>query len=131
MDNVAVFTDIQPVQTKTVPVAVGQTQSSQRQANQEARLVVTCSGGTRFDPPYYVDRHLPLTLAAWKPYGLERAAAFFPSGEHDSTNSVGVYTFRNEQALFGALQSAETEKVMGDVTHFTNAKVNQSLSVPL
>lgn len=131
MKDVSAFTDIHPVQTKTVQVVSGSPQLPRDQRDKETRLIVTCVGGTRFDRSYYVDQHLPTTLSAWKQFGLESTAAFFPSGKGDGIRSVGVYIFRNEQALHGALQSAEAAKVMDDVTHFTDAKVDQSLSVPL
>lgn len=97
----------------------------------KARLIVTCSGGTRFDRDYYADTHLPLTLEAWGPHGLETAAAFFPAGAGAGTVSVGIYTFRDEAAMRDALGSPQTERVMGDVERFTDAQVTQSLAVPV
>lgn len=97
----------------------------------KARMIVTCSGGTRFDRAYYVGTHLPLTLEAWSPHGLEAAAAFFPAGDGADTVSVGIYTFRDEAAMRAALGSPATERVMGDVRCFTDAKVVQSLAAPV
>lgn len=95
-------------------------------------MIVTCSGGTYFDRDYYVDVHLALALACWRRHGLESAAAFFPR-DVDATDvvSVGIYRFRDEAAMHAALASAETEAVMSDVPHFTDATVSRSVSIPL
>ncbi len=96
-----------------------------------AIMTVTCSGGTYFDRDYYVDVHLPLALACWQRHGLESAAAFFPRDVDTGDVSVGIYRFRNEAALHAALASAETEAVMADVPHFTDANVSRIIGIPL
>jgi len=96
-----------------------------------ATLIVTCSGGTYFDRDYYVDAHLPLALACWQPHGLESAAAFFPRDANAADFSVGIYRFRDEDALHAALASAETADVMADVPRFTDATVSRVVGTPL
>ena len=97
------------------------------------KLMVACLGDatTRFDRAYYVEKHLPLTLECWGPYGLEAAEAFFPAGPGDGWVSLGVYRFRNHAAIDAALGSRETERVMDDVPNFTDAKVTRSLLTSL
>lgn len=96
-----------------------------------ATLIVTCSGGTYFDRDHYVDVHLPLALACWKRHGLESAAAFFPRDIHAVDVAVGIYRFRDEDALHAALASVETAAVMADVPLFTDATVSRSVGTPL
>ena len=96
-----------------------------------ATLIVTCSGGTYFDRDHYVDVHLPLALACWQQYGLESASAFFPRDADAADVSVGIYRFRDEDALHAALASAETEAVMADVPRFTDATVSRAVGTPL
>lgn len=94
-------------------------------------LIVTCSGGTYFDRDHYVDVHLPLVLACWQRHGLESASAFFPRDAKAADVSVGIYRFRDEDALHAALASAETEAVMADVSRFTDATVSRVVGTPL
>ena len=96
-----------------------------------ATMIVTCSGGTYFDRDYYVDVHLPLALACWQKHGLESASAFFPRDADSVDVSVGIYRFRNEDALHAALASAETDAVMADVPRFTDANVSRIIGAPL
>ena len=97
------------------------------------KLIVACLGDedTRFDREYYAAKHLPLTLECWRPHGLEAAEAFFPAGPGDGWISMGVYRFRSKAAVDAALGSKETERVMADVPHFTDAEVIRSLFAPL
>ncbi|MEH2408032.1 EthD family reductase [Nostoc sp.] len=96
-------------------------------------LFVTYAGdtGTRFDRDYYTNTHLPLVLEAWGPHGLETAAAFFPASDGVGTIAVCVCRFQNEAAIRSAINSPQTERVMADVKHFTDAKPTQSRAVPL
>lgn len=96
-------------------------------------LFVTYAGdaSTRFDRDYYVSTHLPLVMEAWSPYGLETAAAFFPSNDGAGTIAVCVCGFRNEASITTAINSPQTERVMSDVKHFTDVQPSQSLAVPL
>lgn len=96
-----------------------------------ATLIVTCSGGTYFDREYYVDVHLPLVLACWRRHGLESASAFFPRDADAGDVSVGIYRFRDEDALHAALASAETVAVLADVPRFTDAVVSRVVGTPL
>jgi uncharacterized protein (TIGR02118 family) len=96
-----------------------------------AIMIVTCSGGTYFDRDHYVDVHLPLALACWQRYGLESAAAFFPRDAGGADVSVGIYRFRDEDALHAALASAETDTVMADVPNFTDATVSRVIGAPM
>jgi hypothetical protein len=92
-------------------------------------LIVTCSGGTYFDRDYYVDVHLPLAFACRQPHGLEAASAFFPRDADAADVSVGIYRFRDEDALHAALASAEA--VMADLPRFTDAAVSRIVGIPL
>ena len=96
-----------------------------------ATLIVTCSGGTYFDRDHYVDIHLPLALACWRRHGLESASAFFPPDAGAPDVSIGIYRFRDEDALHNALASAETAVVMADVPRFTDATVSRTVGTPL
>ena len=44
--------------------------------------------------------------------------------------SVGIYNFRDEAAIRAALASPETETVMADVPHFTDASVSRIIGFP-
>ena len=92
-----------------------------------AIMIATCSGGSFFDRDYYVDVHLPLALECWRQYGLESASAFFPRDADTSDVSIGIYKFRDENAIHAALASHETETVMADVPRFTDADVSRIL----
>jgi len=96
-------------------------------------LFVTYPGdaSTSFDRDYYVNTHLPLVMEAWGSYGLESTAAFFPSGDGAGTIAVCVCGFRDEAAINAAIASPQTERVMADLEHFTDAKPTQSRAVPL
>jgi len=96
-----------------------------------ATLIVTCSGGTYFDRDHYVDVHLPLALACWQRHGLESGSAFFPRDADAADVAVGIYRFRDEDALRAALASAETAAVMADVPRFTDATVFRETGTPL
>ncbi|OBR49192.1 EthD family reductase [Paraburkholderia tropica] len=78
----------------------------------------------RFDRSYYVERHLPLVMQAWRLYGLERVAAFFPALS-DADTRVGTLVicecrFRDEAAIDAAFGSPEAVEVMADVMAFTD-----------
>lgn len=78
----------------------------------------------RFDRSYYVERHLPLVMQAWRRYGLERVAAFFPALSDAHTRDVTLVIcechFRDEAAINAAFGSPEAAEVMADVTAFTD-----------
>ena len=99
------------------------------------RMMVTCGGDatTRFDRDYYATKHLALALEAWGPHGLLAVAAFFPpASEGNGILSIGVYDFRDGQAMDAALASPETGKVMADVGNFTDAlAIERSVWRPL
>ncbi|WP_250519118.1 EthD family reductase [Caballeronia sp. ATUFL_M1_KS5A] len=78
----------------------------------------------RFDRSYYVERHLPLVMQAWRRYGLERIAAFFPALS-DVDTRVGTLVicecrFCDEAAIEAAFGSPEAAEVMADVTAVTD-----------
>lgn len=62
---------------------------------------------------------------------METAAAFFPDGDGAGKIAVCVCGFRDEAALSTSLGSPQTERVLADVKHFTDAKPTQSRAVPL
>ncbi len=126
---------LQPVldwlDTHTVKAQEALNTSIGANADQErVTMLVTYKGlaGTRFDREYYKNQHLPLVLEAWKPYGLETAAALFPEGNDSDTIAICICNFRNGAAMAAALNSSESAGVMADVQHFTDAKPEQSLS---
>ncbi len=106
--------------------------SGKRSTNM-ATVYVTYPGdpGTRFDRDYYIHTHLPLVCESWKPYGLQSAAAFFPSGEGAGILAVCLCQFRDEAAIAASFGSPESGRVMADIAHFTDAKPSQSRAVPL
>ena len=97
------------------------------------KMIVACLGGpnTRLDRTYYVNQHLPLARECWGPHGLLDVEAFFPAGRGDGWVSLGIYRFRDRAAMDAALASAETKRVMDDVSNFTDAEVARSLFTPL
>ena len=96
-------------------------------------LYVTYPGDatTRFDRKYYVDSHLPLVMKSWRQYGLESVAAFFPEGSGEGTIAICACSFRDQQAIQGALTSPEVSEVMADLPHFTDAQPSRSIFVPI
>ena len=86
---------------------------------------------TRFDRDYFISTHLPLVLEAWGAYGLETAAAFFPTGDGAGTIAIAVCRFRDEAAIAASLDSPQTDRVMADIKCFTDAVPSQSRVVPL
>jgi uncharacterized protein (TIGR02118 family) len=85
-------------------------------------VYVTYEGapGDRFNRSYYIERHLPLVMQAWQRYGLESIAAFFPPLTHVGTLVICECRFRDEAAVATAFESPETQKVMADVSSFTD-----------
>lgn len=96
-----------------------------------AIMIATCHGGSFFDRDYYVDVHLPLALECWREHGLQSAFAFFPRNIDATDRSIGIYKFRDEAAIYTALASRETEKVMADVPRFTDASVSRIIGFPV
>ncbi|MBW0448479.1 EthD family reductase [bacterium M00.F.Ca.ET.228.01.1.1] len=74
----------------------------------------------RFDRSYYVERHLPLVMQAWRRYGLEHVCAFFPALAEAGTLAICECVFRDEAAIQAAFESDEAEQVMADVASFTD-----------
>lgn len=73
-----------------------------------------------FDRDYYVAKHLPLVMSAWKQYGLLSVAAFFPAAMRPGTICICECIFRDDDAVEAAFQSTELAQVMADVAHFTH-----------
>lgn len=88
-------------------------------------MMVVCAGdkNTRFDRDHYSNKHLALAMECWGPYGLKSAEAFYPDGDGRGWLSIGVYRFENPEDVKRALAAPETERVMADVKHFTDATV--------
>ena len=97
------------------------------------RVFVTYPGdaGTQFDRDHYVRTHLPLVLAAWRPYGLETVAAFFPSGDGAGTICICECVFRDDAAVQASLAAPQTGAVMADVANFTDVIPLQLHAAPL
>ncbi|MBB3003949.1 uncharacterized protein (TIGR02118 family) [Paraburkholderia tropica] len=90
----------------------------------------------RFDRRYYVERHLPLVMQAWRRYGLERVAAFFPAlSDADTTRDITLAIcechFRDEAAISAAFGSPEAAEVMADVTAFTDISPTRLRVAPM
>ncbi|MEK6345977.1 MAG: EthD family reductase [Burkholderia sp.] len=95
-----------------------------------AIVYVTYQGtpSDRFDRRYYVERHLPLVMQAWRRHGLEHVDAFFPAPAHaDTPAGAGAHTlvicecrFRDEAAIEAAFGSPEAVPVMADIPMFTD-----------
>jgi len=98
-----------------------------------AIVYVTYRGGpdTRFDRDYYVERHLPLVMKAWRRYGLESVAAFFPATQEAETIAICECRFRSASAVDAAFRSPETPEVMADVQRFTDVEPGQARAVTL
>lgn len=96
-------------------------------------VFVTYAGdaSTRFDRDYYVNTHLPMVMDAWRSFGLESVAAFFPADNGAGTIAVCICGFRDEAAMFASLRSPETGRIMDDVKSFTDVEPSQSRAVPL
>jgi len=98
------------------------------------KMIVVCTGDnhTRFDREYYVNQHFPLAMECWGKYGLQAVDAFFPAGDGDGWVSIGVYRFREEANIDTALSAPESERVMADVSNFTDTTmVMRSIFSPL
>lgn len=91
----------------------------------------TSQPGATFDRNYYVDRHLPIVMKAWKQYGLISAQAFFPSENASGTLAMCECLFRDEAAVEAAFSSKETPDVMADVARFTNLTPGRLRAFPL
>lgn len=86
---------------------------------------------TRFDRAYYVERHLPLVLDAWRSHGLDGVAAFFPAVAEAGTIAICECRFRDDAAVEEAFASPRTPQVMADVARFTDAIPVRTRAVPL
>jgi len=86
---------------------------------------------SRFDRHYYIDHHLPLVMKAWRPYGLDHAAAFFPATGQNGTIAICECRFRDLAAADAAFGSAEASAVMADVHNFTDLVPVRARVVPL
>ncbi|MBN3726557.1 EthD family reductase [Burkholderia sp. Ac-20379] len=87
----------------------------------------------RFDRRYYVERHLPLVMAAWRRYGLERVEAFFPAFTRAAAGTLVICECRfcDEAAIDAAFGSPEAAAVMADVPAFTDLAPTRSRVVRL
>ena len=89
----------------------------------------------RFDRTYYVEHHLPLVMQAWRRYGLERLAAFFPAstdvGSGPGTQVICECSFRDQASMEAAFGSPEAAAVMADVPVFTDISPTRLRVVPL
>jgi uncharacterized protein (TIGR02118 family) len=86
---------------------------------------------TRFDRTYYVERHLPLVMAAWEKYGLDGVVAYFPAVEQHGTIAICECRFTSETAMNLAFSSPETPAVMADIGRFTDVEPTRVLAIPV
>lgn len=76
---------------------------------------------TRFDRDYYLTRHLPLVMDAWRQHGLQSVAVFFPALAQEGTIAICECVFRDEAAVEASFASPQTPAVMADVARYTDA----------
>ena len=94
-------------------------------------ITYTGDAGARFDRDYYRSHHLPLVMAAWRPYGLEDLAVLYPEDARATTIALCVCRFRDEGAVAACMASPGTPEVMADVARFTEIVPTQTRAVPL
>lgn len=86
---------------------------------------------TSFDRAYYVAEHLPLVMRAWRSYGLDSIAAFFPAVPQSGTIAICECRFRDEAAVAAAFASPESAAVMADVARFTEVEPARARAIAL
>ena len=86
---------------------------------------------TRFDRAYYVSQHLPRVMEAWRQYGLESVAAFFPGADHTGTIAICECRFASEAAMRTSFSSPESVAVMADIVQFTDVQPARFRAMPL
>ncbi|MBE7210214.1 MAG: EthD family reductase [Gluconacetobacter diazotrophicus] len=84
----------------------------------------------RFDRDYYVTRHLPLVLEAWRPYGLDSAEAFFPATTESGTIAITELRFRSQAAFDAAFAAPETGALIDDISAFTDLQAVRVRAIP-
>ncbi|MGG1949192.1 EthD family reductase [Trinickia sp. NRRL B-1857] len=96
-------------------------------------VYVTYSGPANagFDRRWYLERHLPLVMNSWSPYGLLSVAAFFPAQAQQGTLAICECRFRDEAAIDAAFNSPEAPAVMADVRRFTEITPQRARAVAL
>ncbi|MDI9769480.1 EthD family reductase [Pantoea dispersa] len=100
---------------------------------QPVTLYVTYQGSpdSRFDRRYYADSHLPLVMEAFAPYGLLKLSVFYPETRQPGTLAICECIFRDDAAINDAFTSHEVERVMADVSHFTDISPVRLRGTPL
>lgn len=78
----------------------------------------------KYDIDYYVNRHMPLAAAQWKPSGcLSWTVTKYqatPDGKEPKFAFAGILTFESLEAVHKALASPESAAVMQDVPNYSN-----------
>lgn len=82
------------------------------------------SEGSVFDSEYYVDKHLPLCVAAFEPHGLvgkivRHAPSAVLSGDYAQSHLSVDLVFESDEALQRALKQQGAD-VAADARNFTN-----------
>ena len=88
----------------------------------------------RFDHEYYTRHHVPLVLNMWRQYGLLTCEPLYPpgaQGEDEKVLAVCVCQFRDEAAVRTSFASTETQQVMADVKHFTDATAQRHIGLAM
>ena len=88
---------------------------------------------TRIDRQYYSQRHVPLVLSLWKPYGLLTCEPLYPPEEQSSPEqqqhvlAVCVCVFQSRAAAEASFAAAESPRIMADVRQFTDAEAQRQI----
>ncbi|KAJ0159526.1 hypothetical protein CTA2_9536 [Colletotrichum tanaceti] len=83
--------------------------------------------GAKYDFDYYINSHMPLAAAKWKPLGcLSWTVAKYqpdPDGQPPRYAFAGLIRFSSLEAVRKALASTETAELMEDVPNYSNQEL--------
>ncbi|KAK1989137.1 hypothetical protein LZ30DRAFT_696520 [Colletotrichum cereale] len=78
----------------------------------------------KYDFDYYVNSHMPMAAANWKPSGCTSWSATqyqaTPDGKQPKYSFAGILVFETVADIHKALTSAETATIMKDVPNYSN-----------
>ena len=89
-------------------------------------IVFPSSDGASFDYQYAQGVHLPLVLARWAQFGLEKVELFrglsSADGGAPAFLAVGLLRFTSLKHLQAAMKGEHASKIGEDIAKFTNVK---------